>query len=276
MVYDWLLLTEYDFSNAIEEFVLFWKIYPVGKRWRWQICCRMRMKWYYLLNVELFLALKGFLSKNQKVSSFWKKNRKLTQKGFFQKQSAILFLEKHLFRSWSCLAAVSFVSAILHKATKIIHANDGSSYPLFAILSTFGRSSFMFGKQLWIPTFSLLDTWKAVLSILTETLLPQVPKRFANSRNFSSKSGKIYRKKIFGKVRCFQIVPLKPYNAVLKKSVENVTQNSEKIKMYLFARKNYISLQEVSFDKTKIFLRKASINSEEIFQGTGARKNCRC
>ena len=145
-----------------------------------------------------------------------------------------------------------------------------------SFLSTFGRSSFMFGKQLWIPTFSLLYTWKAVLSILTETLLPQVPKRFAKSRNFSSKSGKIQRRKIFGKVRFFQIVPLKTYNAVLKKSVENVNQISGKIKMCLFARKCYISPQEGSFHKTKNFLRKASINSKDLYQGTGARKNCHC
>ena len=63
----------------------------------------------------------------------------------------------------------------------------------------------MFGKQLWIPTFSLLDTWKAVLSILTETLLSQVPKRFANSRNFHSKSGKIYRKKISENLGFFKL-----------------------------------------------------------------------
>ena len=62
-----------------------------------------------------------------------KKKRKLTPKGFFQKYIAFLFLEKYLFRSWSCLAAVSFVSAILHKAKKIIHAKDGSSYPFIAV-----------------------------------------------------------------------------------------------------------------------------------------------
>ena len=38
----------------------------------------------------------------------------------------------HLFRSWSCLAAVSFVFAILKKAKQNSHAKDGSFYPLFA------------------------------------------------------------------------------------------------------------------------------------------------
>ena len=67
------------------------------------------------------------------------------------------------------------------------------------IFPTFSRSLFMFGEQIWKPTFFVLDNWKAILSILTETLPPQVPKRFAKSLNLSPKISKKLKEKNFRK-----------------------------------------------------------------------------
>ena len=68
------------------------------------------------------------------------------------------------------------------------------------ILSTFGRSSFMFGKQVWIPTFFPPDTWKAVLSKLTEILPPQVqnvsPKVETSPQNLEKIRGKKFSAKL--------------------------------------------------------------------------------
>ena len=73
-----------------------------------------------------------FFQKIKKSFIVFEKKLKTDAEVVFPETYCIPFSEMHLFRSWSCLAAVSLVSANLNKWQKIIHAKDESSYQLFA------------------------------------------------------------------------------------------------------------------------------------------------
>ena len=79
------------------------EIFCRKKQWRWQSCCRIRMKWYYLLNVAVFLVLKDFRSKIRKFLVF-EKYKKTDVEGVLSEICCIPSSENHLFWSWSCLA----------------------------------------------------------------------------------------------------------------------------------------------------------------------------
>ena len=63
------------------------------KRLRWPSCCRLRKKWYYLLNFAFFLALKVFFPKIRNVLVFEKYKEKLREKRYFRIFNAFLHLK---------------------------------------------------------------------------------------------------------------------------------------------------------------------------------------
>ena len=66
------------------------------KCWRWQICCRMRIKWYYFLKMSFPLQLWDFLSKNQKIFKFAKFRKYDEEREFLGKRTLWSFQKASL------------------------------------------------------------------------------------------------------------------------------------------------------------------------------------
>ena len=111
---------------------LFEKIFSVGKTFEVAKLLQNAYEMVLSPKYSVFSRIKRFYFKNLGTFSFLIKIEYWRRKGC-PELYCIASSEKHLFRSWSCLAADSLVSAISNDWKKNIYAKDDPSYPLFAI-----------------------------------------------------------------------------------------------------------------------------------------------
>ena len=166
-----------------------------------------------------------------------KKKTKTDAEGFFQKHIAFLFIEKYLFRSWRCLAAVSLVSAILHKAKNIIHANDGSSYSFIAVF-----------VHVWPQ---LVHVWKTALKThsfssghlegsfvnINGNVAATGPKTFRQKSKLLENLEKFKGKMFSSKLGFFKLFHCSRIMLFWKKMSKTSHKFLKKIKMYFFCKK---------------------------------------